>query len=192
MHRNKLLRLLEEYSPEDREEIDCKLRFLDFIKTYSDCFKRELEIGHFTGSSWLENCDGTKFLLTKHKKLGRWWKLGGHADGDSDILNVAMREAKEESGLKNIEPVFSGIFDIDYLISPVNNGVTAHYHYDVSFLLRASNENEKIQISDESEDLQWFDTLPTDEIAYGFGPNGEDINNFTLNRLFRKWKALRY
>jgi 8-oxo-dGTP pyrophosphatase MutT (NUDIX family) len=85
---------------------------LQFLDAHEDCFERSRLVGHFCGSCWLENCDGTKFLLTLHGKHKRWTPLGGHADGDSDILRVAMREAREESGLEHIDLVSDEIFDI--------------------------------------------------------------------------------
>ncbi|MDR0942798.1 MAG: NUDIX hydrolase [Holosporales bacterium] len=184
MHGKKLLDLLENYNPTDEGEIYSKQRLLSFLKEEPNCFKRENKAGHFTGSCWLENCDGTKFLLTKHKKLGVWWKLGGHADGDPDILNVSIREAVEESGLKKIKPVSYEIFDADYLVSPAYKEVPAHYHYDVTFLLRAYDKDEKIQISDESDDLKWFEEPPLDD-------GSELARAFVLKRTFEKWKRLR-
>ena len=81
MHRELLRRQLENYHPTDAHEIASKARMLDFLNTHEDCFERALSVGHFTGSSWIENRDGTKFLLTLHKKIGLWLQLGGHADG---------------------------------------------------------------------------------------------------------------
>lgn len=163
MHRNNLRKLLEKYAPIDANEIMDKTRMLDFLDTYEDCFERFCKIGHFTGSCWLINSDGTKFLLTLHRKIGLWLQLGGHADGDNDLARVALREAYEESGLKHIELVSADIFDIGvHLVSTYKN-IPAHYHYDVRFLLRASDEN--IKISDESDDLQWFSVPPNENIG---------------------------
>ncbi|MDR2402381.1 MAG: hypothetical protein LBD32_02895 [Cytophagales bacterium] len=69
---------------------------LDFLNEFENCFARELAIGHFTGSCWLENYNGTKFLLTLHKKIGLWLQLGGHADEECDLAKVALKEAHEE------------------------------------------------------------------------------------------------
>ena len=83
-------------------------------------------------------------------------QTGGHADGDAQILRVALREAEEESGIQGIESVGSDIFDIDIHLIPENKakGEPAHYHYDVRYLVRAPHEH--FIISDESDDLRWW------------------------------------
>lgn len=171
--------MLERYNidPKYLEEAEYKSQMLDFLNAHGDCFERSLSCGHFTGSCWVVNPDNSKFLLTLHKKIGLWLQLGGHADGDSNLAHVAHREAYEESGLDHIDLVSAEIFDIGvHLIEPYK-GIPAHYHYDVRFLLRASNEN--IKISDESDDLRWFKTPPTEN----YGGDG-------VIRMYEKWKAL--
>ena len=93
MHRETLVRLLQDYNPQDIEELESRVRMLDFIAQYEDCFERTLEIGHITGSAWILSKDGSKALLLHHAKLDRWLQLGGHCDGDSDVLAVAIKEA---------------------------------------------------------------------------------------------------
>ena len=114
MKRQGLIQLLNQYNPSDAE-ITIKNDMLSFIDANEDCFERSLEIGHVTGSSWLLNKAGDKALLMHHRKLNKWLQLGGHADGDSDILAVALKEAQEESGITSIEPVNNRIFDIDII-----------------------------------------------------------------------------
>jgi hypothetical protein len=80
------MNLLDEYFPEDPTEQEDKARMLDFISREPDCFERNCQDWHFTGSCWLENFDGSAALLTHHKKFNNWLQLGGHADGDSDLL----------------------------------------------------------------------------------------------------------
>ena len=144
MHRNNLREKLEKYRPSNAEEVHARTLMLNFLNSHADCFERSCGIGHFTGSCWLENYDGTKFLLTLHRKIKIWLQLGGHADGDSDILRVALKEAHEESGLRHIEPVSPEIFDLSVHLVPEYKGIPAHYHYDVRFIVRASDPDEKI------------------------------------------------
>ena len=95
------------------------------------------------------------------------------------LFGWALKEAHEESGLQNIELISNDIFDIDiHLISEYKN-VPAHYHFDVRFLMRASNKDEEIKISDESDDLKWFS-----DIKEVNGNQGRD-----LDRMFEKWKS---
>lgn len=84
------------------------------------------------------NAAGTHVLLTHHRKLGAWFQLGGHADGESDVSKVALQEALEESGLQDLELVGEHIFDIDIHLIPARKGDPDHYHFDVRFLVRAS------------------------------------------------------
>src|SRR5437667_133885 len=105
MKRSILLSLLNNYYPTAPEELEAKKRIIEFVQQHEDCFQRSLDIGHITGSAWLLNRDGTKALLLHHAKLDKWLQLGGHCDGDHDVLRVAIREAQEESGIGNIVPV---------------------------------------------------------------------------------------
>jgi hypothetical protein len=159
VHRKNLREKLNRYHPTDEQEIADKAKMLKFLDSHEDCFERTLSIGHFTGSCWIINHDGTKFLLTLHRKIGRWLQLGGHADGDPDLARVSLKEAREESGLRNIGLISEEIFDIGIHLIAEYSGIPAHYHYDVRFLLRAADPLEHIQISDESDDLKWFEKV---------------------------------
>ena len=183
VHREDLMEKLEKYQTNNETEELYRKTILKFVKDHEDCFKRSQLSGHITGSCWLENFDGTKFLLTKHKKLKCWLQLGGHADGDSDIIRVSLKEAHEESGLKNIELVSADIFDLGVHLIPQYKNIPPHYHYDIRFLFRASNSNEKIVMSDESTNLGWFSDIPRD--------NPADANRDLL-RMMMKWKNRLY
>ena len=112
-----------------------------------------LTVGHFTGSCWLVSKDGQRVLLTHHKKLERWLQLGGHADGDSDLAQVALREAEEESGLRDLS-VEPEIFDLERHAIPARGSDPEHYHHDVRFVVHANGSEEYI-VSDESHALAW-------------------------------------
>jgi 8-oxo-dGTP pyrophosphatase MutT (NUDIX family) len=103
-------------------------------------------------------------LLTHHKKLGRWLQLGGHADGDSQVMRVASREAEEESGLKQLALVSREIFDIDVHLIPERGQEPAHYHYDVRFLFEA-DKNETLVVSEESNDLAWVPLVSIEDYS---------------------------
>jgi len=74
------------------------VHFQEFLVEHAGAFEREFAIGHFTGSAWLVSADGARVLLTHHRKLGLWLQLGGHADGDTDLMRVALREAAFRRG----------------------------------------------------------------------------------------------
>lgn len=127
--------------------------FQDFLAGHADAFEREFAIGHFTGSAWLVSADGSRVLLTHHRKLGLWLQLGGHADGDTDLMHVALREAEEESGLDGLT-VEAEIFDLDRHRIPARAADPEHWHYDVRHVVRAG-ANEAFVVSDESHALAW-------------------------------------
>lgn len=176
MHRNKLLELLKEYRPSSEEENKAKDDIITFINDHHNCFDRELEKGHITGSSWLLNKQGDKALLMHHMKLDRWFQPGGHADGDSNILAVAIKEAQEESGINAIEAVDGSIFDIDIHLIPENSKDKSHFHYDIRFLLQVKSD-EELSNNGESKELRWM--------------NRGDISSLTQEesvvRMLRKW-----
>lgn len=154
MHRQALLCLIQNYRgcyPAETETIN---RLVSFIKANSKCFDRHLESGHITGSAWLVNKNGSAVLMTHHRKLNRWLQLGGHAESCSDIKAVAMREAYEESGLKEIKVISEEIFDIDIHLIPERKHEKAHYHYDIRFALQSVG-SESYTVSEESKALSW-------------------------------------
>jgi 8-oxo-dGTP pyrophosphatase MutT (NUDIX family) len=176
MHRDYVKKLLAQYNPVCLEEVAFKERILSFIEQYHDCFERSLEVGHITASCWLVNKDNSKALLLHHTKLNAWFQLGGHCDGDSDVLAVAIKEAQEESGIESIVAVQPAIFDIDVHLIPANSREKAHYHYDIRFLLRVAGDYDVVQ-NRESKELRWIDknrgSLPT--------------QNQSVVRMFEKW-----
>lgn len=166
MHRSILLKMLENYHPTDHVEQSFKKQMVEFIVNNTDCFERSLSIGHITASSWLLNKDHSKALLMHHAKLDKWFQLGGHCDGNSDVVAVAIKEAQEESGINSIEIMQPSIFDIDIHLIPENKKEKAHYHYDVRFLLHVTSD-EIISQNNESKELRWIgkdrNELPTDK-----------------------------
>lgn len=140
----------------------------DFLELTEDtlAYKRERLDGHFTASAWIVNRKRTHALLTLHRKLGRWLQLGGHADGNENLLEVAMKEAREESGLKTLSFVDETIFDLDKHIIPERPHVPIHFHFDVRYILEA-DITEPLQKSNESISLAWvaFDSVQ-DVIGY--------------------------
>jgi 8-oxo-dGTP pyrophosphatase MutT (NUDIX family) len=179
MHRNQLRSLLKKYQPTS-EEVVYKDRMLAFLDEHEDAFERSLTIGHFTASAWITSFDDSQALLMHHAKLNIWVQLGGHADGDTDLLAVAVKEAQEESGIMGIEPVSVEIFDIDIHTIPANSKNIAHEHFDVRFIVRVISDEKVIQ-NHESKELRWIDgdiyALPTQERS--------------VVRLFEKWQNLK-
>jgi 8-oxo-dGTP pyrophosphatase MutT (NUDIX family) len=177
MYRKKLLDLLADYRaryPEEHGTID---RFVTFVETHPTCFERSLAIGHVTGSAWVVNRTGTHTLLTHHRKLHRWLQLGGHADGNPHILEVALQEVREESGILALQPVSDAIFDIDIHGIPARGHEAAHDHYDVRFAIQVTG-SEIYTVSDESHALSWVDIEKI----------GEKTQEESMLRMQRKWQ----
>lgn len=150
-----LLSLLQRYRPEDRHQRSTRERFREFVLAHPDCFGRSLLIGHVTGSAWVVDSIRRHALLTHHRKLGKWLQLGGHTDGESDVLSAALREVREEAGIDEIRPAQDGIFDLDIHTIPRNGDVPEHLHYDVRFLVEA-NRAQPLRPSDESHEVKWL------------------------------------
>lgn len=153
--RRALIAQLRSYKGYDRAEAACIDRFLDLLDN-PRCFYRDCFPGHITGSSVLLNRSGDKILLNHHKFLNKWVCFGGHADGEENIRNVALRETEEESGLTDFTVLTDGIADIDIHPVPANpvKGEPAHEHYDIRYIMRMNSDREPV-LSDESLDLQW-------------------------------------
>ena len=127
-----------------------------FVEAHADCLLRTCAPGHLTGSAWIVTPDRTRTLLTHHHKLDKWLQLGGHADGDGDLQAVALREAREESGLINVRAVSAEIFDLDRHWIPARKTEPAHWHFDLRFMIEA-DPAEPLVISSESKDLAWVE-----------------------------------
>ena len=150
----KLELLIENYIcdyPHEKSPYD----MLHFYRTEKEVFSKKNKKGHFTGSGWVVSPDKRKILMTHHKTINKWLQLGGHSDGENDLLKVALREATEESGLRRFEVLDKTIFDLDiHKIQKVGSD-SSHFHYDVRFLLEADPEKEPIIVSKESYDVAW-------------------------------------
>lgn len=159
MHRKPLLDLLARYRAAHPDESACADRIRALVEANADCFARDCWAGHVTASAWILSPAGDRFLLTHHRKLDRWLQLGGHCDGESEVAAVALREAREESGLATLRFAFADDapvpIDLDVHAIPPRGADPAHDHHDVRFLLVAA-PGETTSLSDESHALEWF------------------------------------
>lgn len=154
--RQSLVTALKNYQTQFSEEQLFIPKFIDLLQ-HADAYERLHLPGHITGSAWIVNSDLSKVLLVKHAKLNKWLQPGGHADGDDNVLRVAMKEVEEETGLTKLLSLTPGLFDIDIHSIPARKDLSfpEHDHYDVRFIFKA-DENDKLIISDESTDLKWI------------------------------------
>lgn len=151
---------IENFIPyNEQEEVDKKI-MLNYIKDFDDVLTRQNEYGHFTSSAFVLNKDRSKILMAYHRIYNSWAWVGGHSDGDNDLLYVAMKEAKEETGIKNVVPISKDIYSLELI--NVNGHekrgkyVGSHVHLNVTYLLEA-DENEEIHIKeDENSGVRWI------------------------------------
>ncbi|MET0256309.1 MAG: NUDIX hydrolase [Luteibacter sp.] len=170
-----LIEAFEQYGRRWPGEVDVE-RCAAWLREGDRPFHRENLEGHFTGSAWLVSADGQRVLLMLHRKLGRWLQPGGHADGDADLAGVALREAEEETGLRDLE-VLPGIFDVDAHRIPARGEEPEHWHYDVRHVVVARG-SEAFVVNEESLALAW---RAVDEIV------ADDAADDSLRRMARKW-----
>jgi 8-oxo-dGTP pyrophosphatase MutT (NUDIX family) len=165
MHRRPLLDMLACYRQRFPTEADVVDRIVALVEEHADCFDRTCRPGHITAAAWILSADRRRCLLTHHRKIDRWLQLGGHADGQTLVEEVALREAREESGMTDFDMVsIDGAvlpLDVDVHDIPARYDVSGqliedtHEHHDIRFLLVARDE-QPIRVSDESHDVAWF------------------------------------
>lgn len=127
----------------EQEERDRDI-MLQLLKTQENILERENQTAHFSASSWLLNKEHTKVLMIYHNIYHSWSWTGGHADGEANLLEVAKREAMEETGIKNIITVSDEIYSVEILTvdGHVKRGsyVPSHIHLNVTYLMEADEQ----------------------------------------------------
>ena len=151
---------IEEYKPYNEQEEKDKRLILDWIRNNENAFSRENTVAHMTASAWVVNRERTRVLMVYHNIYNSWSWLGGHADGETDLLSVAIREVKEEAGISNVHPVSEEIFSMESLTvdGHVKKGkyVSSHLHLNVTYLLEADCEEAVSIKADENSGVAWF------------------------------------
>ncbi|MFY0626968.1 MAG: NUDIX hydrolase [Reichenbachiella sp.] len=163
MNRKTLLEELSLYKTDFEEESAYIPRF-KLLLGEELCFSRELTTGHFTASAWILNQHKDAVLMMHHKKLNRWLQPGGHADNNEDLVKIATKEAREETGLLDLKRSNDQIFDLDIHLIPERKHIPEHYHYDVRFLFMA-DENEPIVQNHESNEVKWVKLVDLESLV---------------------------
>lgn len=176
--RGPLLSALDEYHMRYPEESETVCRFREFVMREPGCFDRSTFEGHITASAWVVDARRTHTLLTHHRKLNKWLQLGGHADGNHDLLVVALTEAREESGIDDVALLFPDIFDLDIHVIPARHADPEHLHYDVRYVVHTGHSRHVV--SEESHDLAWVPVLSMSHYT----------TEESMLRMARKWNAL--
>lgn len=160
MDRQELMESIRTYQPfNEQEEMDKSL-ILNWIENQDDAFSRDNTVAHMTASAWVVNKDRSRVLMVYHNIYDSWSWLGGHADGETDLLAVAIREVKEEAGISCVRPVSEKIFSLESLTvdGHVKRGkyVSSHLHLNVTYLLEADSEEQVFVKEDENSGVSWF------------------------------------
>ena len=152
---------IEAFCPYNEQETADRQQMLQDIDTFPVLLTRDNATAHFTASCWIVNPDRTKVLMAYHNLYQSWAWLGGHADGEEDLLAAALREANEESGIRAV-PVSQDIFSLEILhVAPhVKRGkfVCAHLHLNATYLLEADDQAPIRCKPDENSAVRWLDT----------------------------------
>ena len=160
MNRQELLNQIEHYTPFNEQEETDKQLILNWIRNNTNAFSRENTVAHMTASAWVVNQDKSKILMVYHNIYNSWSWLGGHADGETDLLAVALREVKEEAGISHVCPVSEEIFSLESLTvdGHVKMGkyVSSHLPLNVTYLLEADFEEAVSIKADENSGVAWF------------------------------------
>ena len=160
MERNALIEKLEKYKPYNEQEAADWDEILRQIIDTPDIFSRENKNAHMTASSWIVNSSRTKALMVYHNIYDSWSWSGGHADGETDLLAVAVSEACEETGLRNVRPVSEEIYSLEILTvdGHIKRGkyVSSHLHLNVTYLLTADESESLRKKEDENSAVAWF------------------------------------
>ena len=155
-----LIRQIENYPPFNEQEEKDKALILGWISNNENAFSRENTVAHITTSAWVVNKDRSKVLMVYHNIYNSWSWMGGHADGETDLLSVAIWEVKEEAGISNVRPVSEEIFSLESLTVDGHvkkgNYVSSHLHLNITYLLEADSEEQVSVKADENSGVMWF------------------------------------
>lgn len=176
---------IKEYVPCNEQEKKDKEIILSSLNIFDDILTRDNGIIHITSSAFVVNKDRDKALMIYHNIFNSWSWTGGHADGEEDLLSVAIREVKEETGVKNIFPVSGEIVSLDILpvFGHIKRGkyVSPHLHASVAYLAMADEDEPLVVKPDENSGVQW---IPMDKIdAYSNEAHMKKIYNKIIDKI---------
>jgi 8-oxo-dGTP pyrophosphatase MutT (NUDIX family) len=168
---------IKSYTPYNEQEKKDKDGILYCIDKFEDVLTRKNEIAHITSSAFVLNKKRDKVLMVHHNIYNSWSWTGGHADGEDDLLAVAVKEVKEETGVKNIHHVSSDIFSLDILtvLGHVKRGkyVSPHLHLSVAYLLEGDEKEQLVVKEDENSGVKW---VPIDKVnVYSNEPHMQKV-----------------
>ncbi|VEU82076.1 NUDIX hydrolase [Acholeplasma hippikon] len=151
---------IENYIPKNEQEKIDKEAMIQFASRNEDAFLRSNLMAHFTNSAIITNSKKDKVLFINHLIYKSWGWVGGHNDGIEDFLAVVLREATEETGVKNVKPLLNEPVSLDNIFVPyhIKNGkfVGDHIHMNLAYLLVADENEQLVTKVDENSGVRWF------------------------------------
>ena len=167
-----ILESLRRYQPWNEQEARDREEILRRLLNGEPLYTRENASAHLTASAWVTDASHTKVLMAYHNLYHSWAWLGGHADGEKDLLSVAMREVREESGLSFVKPITREIFSLEILTvdghEKRGSYVSSHLHLNLTYLLEADPTAPVRCKIDENSRVGWF--LLDDAVAASSEP----------------------
>ena len=165
----KLIEEIKNHTPFNEQEEKDKELFLKWLESGVDVFERTNEIAHFTSTAWIVNKYRTKVLMAYHNLFKTFAWLGGHADGEKDMLKVAIKEMQEESGVVNYKILSDKIFTLETLCvrghEKHGSYVPTHLHLNTTYLFEV-DEKEQVRIKeDENSAIAWIEVDKIKEIC---------------------------
>lgn len=164
-----LKKQIAHYKPYNEQEEKDKKTMIKYIESFDDVLTRNNEIAHFTASSWTTNKERTKILMLYHNIYKSWTWSGGHADGESNLLGTAIRELKEETGVKNVNPIGDGIASLEVLCvdGHVKRGkyVSTHIHLNLTYFLEVDEEEVLRMKPDENSGVKWVNIEDVEKVS---------------------------
>ena len=156
----KIIEEIKKYRPCNAQEQRDQALILDFLEKNGDAFLQSNLLAHMTASSWIVNPERTKTLMVYHNLYDSWSWTGGHADGETDLLSVALREAREETGIEHVRPLSPEIFSLEVLTVDGHEKrgeyVPSHLHMNVTYLLEAEESDTLHICREENSGVAWF------------------------------------
>ena len=156
----KIVEDMRRYAPSCEQEARDKTVILEYLADNPLAFLRSDPIAHMTASAWIVNPERTKVVMVYHRIYDSWSWTGGHADGETDLLAVALREAREETGLQKVRAVSPDIFSLEVLTVDGHEKrgeyVSGHLHLNLTYLLEADEDEPLRPCEEENKGVRWF------------------------------------
>lgn len=180
------IKKIKSYKPFNGQEKKDKEIILKCISTFDEVLTRNNEIAHITSSAFVVNKNRDKVLMIHHNIYNSWSWTGGHADGDSDLLKVAIKELEEETGVTDIKIISEDIFSLDVLQvkGHIKKGkyVAPHLHLSVAYVLEANDEQCLVVKEDENSGVKWVELSKLEEYTKN-EPHMQELYNKFIKKI---------